>query len=111
MGMFLREALSQMLAYYTHKKLFDRLQVYAQSRSIKMTCYVDDLVFSGKKIVIADRVAICSLIRKAGLKPNTKKTRLYRPNQAKKSRELFFLTEKREFQIHFEETSMISFAY
>lgn len=76
--------LSQMLAYYTHKKLFDRLQVYAQSRSIKMTCYVDDLVFSGKKIVIADRVAICSLIRKAGLKPNTKKTRLYRPNQAKK---------------------------
>ena len=76
--------LSQMLAYYTHKKLFDRLQEYAQSRSITMTCYVDDLVFSGVKIVVADREAICSLIRKAGLKPNTKKTRLYRPNQAKK---------------------------
>jgi RNA-directed DNA polymerase len=76
--------LSQMLAYYTHKKLFDRLQEHALSRSIKMTCYVDDLVFSGEKIVVADREAICSLIRKAGLKPNTKKTRLYRPNQAKK---------------------------
>ena len=76
--------LSQLLAFYTHKKLFDRLEEYAISRTLVMTCYVDDVTFSGSKIDGADHEAISKLIRRSGLKPNLKKTRFYLPNQVKK---------------------------
>jgi len=76
--------LSQLLAYYTHKKLFDRLEEYALSRSLIMTCYVDDVTFSGNKINGTDCEAISKIIHRSGLKPNRKKTRLYVPGKVKK---------------------------
>jgi hypothetical protein len=39
--------LSQLLAYWTCKKMFDELHAASLSANVLMTCYVDDLTFSG----------------------------------------------------------------
>lgn len=42
--------ISQVVAFYAYKPLFDRLFDLAESHQLHMTCYVDDLTFSGKDI-------------------------------------------------------------
>lgn len=40
---------SPIISYYAFKAMFDDLQQLAESSSLKMTCYVDDITFSGEK--------------------------------------------------------------
>jgi RNA-directed DNA polymerase len=42
--------ISPILAYFAHKPLFDEMYNEAAGAGVKMTCYVDDLAFSGSTI-------------------------------------------------------------
>ncbi|WNZ54956.1 reverse transcriptase family protein [Microbulbifer sp. MKSA007] len=42
--------ISQSIAFWVNKGLFDHLHFYSKSRGINFTLYVDDLVFSGEKV-------------------------------------------------------------
>lgn len=42
--------ISPILAYFAHKPLFDQIYEVASQADVKMTCYVDDLSFSGSHI-------------------------------------------------------------
>ncbi|MEZ8957178.1 reverse transcriptase family protein [Vibrio lentus] len=42
--------ISQSLSFAVNRPIFDHIDSYAKSRSIKFTCYVDDLTFSGPVI-------------------------------------------------------------
>lgn len=41
---------SQIVAFYSHKQMFDEIYRLAADRGITMTCYVDDLTFSGEEL-------------------------------------------------------------
>lgn len=43
-------SLSQLLAYLSCKKMFDELHLVCRAEGAVMTCYVDDLTFSGEKV-------------------------------------------------------------
>ncbi len=75
--------ISQSIAFWAHKNLFDALNELAIRNGLIFTCYVDDINFSGEFIDEAFKKEVCRLIRKSDLVPNQKKTQLYRPNQKK----------------------------
>lgn len=75
-------ALSQILAYLSCKELFDDLFAASVVAKLKMTCYVDDLTFSGDKISkkwIYDYVK--PTIKRFGL--DSHKDKYYGPGQVK----------------------------
>lgn len=61
-------SVSPIISYYTYKPLFDSLAALADRNGLKMTCYVDDITFSGhaasKKVLHEAR----TLIFRAGLR-------------------------------------------
>lgn len=79
----LGSAASMPLAFLAHQVLFDRLHAIAESRNVKMTCYVDDITFSGFGI---DRYFIHMITRevhKYGLHIRREKIIYYNQNRPK----------------------------
>lgn len=64
---------SQLVAFLVHKKLFDEVYALSKSSGITMTCYVDDLTFSGSDVSGEFVSAVKGLIRSAGLKHHKEK--------------------------------------
>lgn len=58
---------SQAVAFFSHKLLFDDLSRMAFSENLTFTCYVDDLTFSGKHIPSGFAHKVQRRIEKAGL--------------------------------------------
>jgi len=75
-------ALSQVLAYLACKEMFDTIYAVSIEANLKMTCYVDDLTFSGDKISkkwVHD--CIKPIIKKFGM--NSHKDKSFGVGQAK----------------------------
>ena len=71
--------LSQLLAYYSNKQMFDEIYAIASHSGVAMTCYVDDLVFSGMNVSRGFLFSIKKVIHKNGLKYH--KERFYHKDQ------------------------------
>ena len=65
--------LSQVLAYYSHKPMFDRIHELAAAKGLVMTCYVDDLTFSGGGLSGAFMYDVKQLIHARGLQYHKEK--------------------------------------
>jgi len=74
---------SQILAFFTHKILFDDLEKLAADAGLDMTCYVDDIAVSGDRASGLTLHAIRKRIHQAGLKTNRRKERRYCSNRPK----------------------------
>jgi RNA-directed DNA polymerase len=59
---------SPIISYYAFKPMFDALYVLAQENSLVMTCYVDDVTFSGKRANNAVLQSARKVIAASGLK-------------------------------------------
>jgi RNA-directed DNA polymerase len=75
--------LSPLLALYTAKPMFDALESLAQKHSLKFTCYVDDLTFSGDNLPASLSREVKSIVVKHNYNLSESKTRIYRENQNK----------------------------
>lgn len=73
--------LSQMLAFWSHRRLFDAIDLYARRRGGVFTLYVDDLTLSFDAIQDDDLRSIARLIGKRGLIAH--KAQLYRRGQVR----------------------------
>jgi len=65
---------SQQIAFLAHKVMFDELNDIAHRNAIKMTCYVDDISFSGKHIPGTFLYVIKRIIKIRGLSYHKQKT-------------------------------------
>jgi len=61
-------AASSIIAYYAFKPMFDEIARYAESLGLTMTCYVDDMAFSGPGANKGVLYAVKSIIARHGLK-------------------------------------------
>lgn len=69
---------SQILSYLVNHKMFDELQHLSDKNNIKMTIYVDDVVFSSEhNISSAFRQSVLSLIKKYNYQVSQKKVKGY----------------------------------
>jgi len=59
--------LSQKLAYFSHKELFDSIAAWCASQELTFTLYVDDLTISGRKANKQTVKTIGEMIKKRGL--------------------------------------------
>lgn len=60
-------SISQIIACYAYKPMFDELYELAIKNKLSMTCYVDDLTFSGKNISKRFQYEAQQIIKKSGL--------------------------------------------
>ena len=72
---------SQTLAFYSHLDMFETLASLASQRNITMTCYVDDLTFSGNAVTLAFMWEVKKIIHSNGLRYH--KERIYRHDAPK----------------------------
>lgn len=66
---------SPIMSYYAFRDMFDELYALAKSKNLKMTCYVDDITFSGTAATTTVLNEARSIISKHGLKSH--KTRQF----------------------------------
>lgn len=59
--------LSQVLAFYSHRHMFHRINEHAQVEGLTMTCYVDDITLSGDKASRAVLRQVRKIIKTRGL--------------------------------------------
>ena len=72
---------SQLLAYFAISPMLDELSELAASQQIRMTCYVDDLTFSGAGVGPAFLWSVKQIVHRHGFKYH--KERCYRPDDEK----------------------------
>jgi len=60
--------ISQVVAFYAYKPMFDRLHELSDANGVRMTCYVDDLTFSGNNITGRFKFDVKQTIARAGLR-------------------------------------------
>jgi RNA-directed DNA polymerase len=72
---------SPILSYYAFKSMFDGLYDLTQKLSLEMTCYVDDITFSGERANRAALVEARKLVAASGLKSH--KLRRFSASQPK----------------------------
>lgn len=60
--------LSQHLAFYAHYNMFNKIHALSVAHGITMTCYVDDITFSGKRLSRSFLFKIKKIIYQRGLK-------------------------------------------
>lgn len=70
--------LSQIMAFYAHKNMFDEINALAEASGFKMTCYVDDISISGSNVGPSFLYAVRGILQRRGLKSNLKKEAIYR---------------------------------
>ena len=75
---------SPILAYFSHMRMFDKIQNLAGSRGVNMTCYVDDITFSGEKMPKSLISNCMNVISDRKLEYHTKpeKLKFYGPSHA-----------------------------
>ena len=73
--------LSQILAFYAHMDMFDKIYGLASKAGITMTCYVDDITFSGKYVTPGFLFEVKKIIHQRGLSYH--KEQLYRSDEPK----------------------------
>ncbi|GLK83177.1 reverse transcriptase family protein [Ancylobacter defluvii] len=64
---------SPIIAYYAFKPMFDEISRFAESAGLKMSCYVDDMTFSGSNANRFNLYEIHKIISKYGLKSHKMK--------------------------------------
>ena len=74
--------ISQLLAFYAHKEMFDEIYALASQAGITMTCYVDDLTFSGTSVTPRFIWEAKKRIHQQGLRYH--KVRLYQAKDPKR---------------------------
>lgn len=74
---------SPILSMYANKPMFEGLNQLALTHTLKFTCYVDDLTFSGDVLPRGLKALVSSIIKQHGHLISKKKTRIFRQNQAK----------------------------
>ena len=72
---------SQLLAYYAAKPLFDELALLGKDEGVRMTCYVDDLTFSGPTVRPAFLWKVKQVVHRHGFKYH--KERCFEANDRK----------------------------
>jgi hypothetical protein len=72
---------SQLLSYYAAKPMFDELALLGKGDGVRMTCYVDDLTFSGPSVAPAYLWKVKQVIHRHGFKYH--KERCYAANDKK----------------------------
>ena len=73
--------LSTLISYFIHSEMFDQLDKLSRKHNLPMTVYVDDVVFSGRKISKAFRDKAKLIIHRRGLRSH--KYRYYSNNKPK----------------------------
>ncbi|MET0100091.1 MAG: reverse transcriptase family protein [Sedimenticola sp.] len=73
--------LSQILAFYSHVEMFNKIHNAASDLGITMTCYVDDITCSGEGVTPGFLFEIKKIIHKRGLTYH--KERIYRSDEPK----------------------------
>jgi RNA-directed DNA polymerase len=74
-------AASPIIAYYSFKEMFDEIDRLARSRDVVMTCYVDDMAFSGAGATKGLLREVQQIISRHGLKSH--KAHRFSANQPK----------------------------
>lgn len=74
-------SISCLMAYFAHKRMFDRIFQIASKRGWTITCYVDDITISGEGVDRRSLVAIKHEITRAGLSYH--KERVFAPSKPK----------------------------
>jgi hypothetical protein len=74
--------LSQVIAFYAHKTMFDEINALAEENGFKMTCYVDDITISGPDVGHSLLYKVRGILQRRGLKSKTKKEAVYRNGAA-----------------------------
>ncbi len=75
--------ISQALAFYAYRQMFDDLYSFAQSHDVAMTVYVDDITFSAPKITKRFMYEVKKRIRARGLRLKKEKIRFFSATQNK----------------------------
>jgi len=75
--------LSQILAYYSHKKMFDDLSELANRNNLNISVYVDDIAISGRKASNRVMYEAIKIIKKSGLETRRSKVRRYKRGKPK----------------------------
>jgi hypothetical protein len=70
--------LSQIIAFYAHKKMFDEIDALSISMGYTMTCYVDDICISGSQLSPSFLYKVRGILQRRGLRSNLKKEALYK---------------------------------
>lgn len=76
-------SISQIIAFYGYKPMFDELFELAKKNEILMTCYVDDITFSGKTITKEFQHEVRKVIHGRGLITKKSKERFFRAEEKK----------------------------
>lgn len=74
---------SQVLAFYAHKQMFDDISDASSNDGLTMTCYVDDITISGDKASGKTLHAVRTRIKQRGLASHKKKEKIYLENRPK----------------------------
>jgi hypothetical protein len=74
---------SEVVAFFTHKPLFDDLHSLVSGRSGVLTTYIDDIVVSMPGASRGDQTRIQGMMKAHGLPPNPLKCRLYGSGETK----------------------------
>lgn len=74
--------LSQVIAFYAHKVMFDEIYALAEQSGFKMTCYVDDITISGPNVGHSFLYKVRGILQRRGLKSKSKKEAVYRNGEA-----------------------------
>lgn len=88
--------LSMRLAYLVNKSLFDELFHFAESKSLKMSVWVDDISFSGEKINSNFLDSVEKIIERHGFNISKHKTTLKHSTENKSITGIFISGEKME---------------
>ncbi|MBS0350884.1 MAG: RNA-directed DNA polymerase [Proteobacteria bacterium] len=75
---------SQILAFFTHKEMFDEIYRISRNNDLIMTCYCDDVTITGENLTLEIKNLIRKIIKKSGLKIKKTKERGYDVNDSKK---------------------------
>ena len=74
-------AVSMLIAFYSHKQIFDQLDRRLEARGIRLTVYVDDLTMSGASVNRSDLCPVMKSFKSVGLLCH--KTRVFRRHSPK----------------------------
>jgi len=74
---------SQVLAFYAHKQMFDDISDGSSDDGLTMTCYVDDIAISGDNASGKTLHAARTRIKQRGLASHKKKEKIYPENRPK----------------------------
>ena len=76
--------ISQIIAFYAHKSMFDEIDKLTKSLNLNMTCYVDDIAVSGNKANRKTLYLIRGIIKRRALRSPSRKEHIYDIGKPKK---------------------------